>query len=75
MAAAERVETVRARAGWVDWKRYSRRQRRKMNLGGVVGEMTYRGDLEPFWPLLLLGQLVHVGKATVFGNGQYELVC
>lgn len=74
VAAAERVKTVRARAGWVDWKRYSRRQRRKMNLGGVVGEMTYRGDLEPFWPLLLLGQLVHVGKATVFGNGWYELI-
>jgi hypothetical protein len=39
--------------------------------GGVVGSVTYAGDLAPFRPLLALGMLVHVGKGAVFGNGQY----
>ncbi len=60
-----------------------------MNLGGIVGEVTYAGGqggggegeqggwgaggLGAFLPLLRLGELVHVGKAAVFGNGRYEL--
>jgi len=80
--AARGVRLAEARTGWVDWERYSRRQQQRMNLGGLVGQATYEGDasaelstgLEPFLPLLVLGQLVHVGKACVFGNGWYELV-
>lgn len=71
---AKAVRTVAARAGWVDWERYSTRQRQHMNLGGVIGEMTYAGELGPFMPLLALGQYVHVGKACAFGNGQYVMV-
>jgi len=83
------VRLAEARTGWVDWERYSRRQRQRMNLGGLVGQATYEGDastglstgastelstgLRPFLPLLVLGELVHVGKACVFGNGWYEL--
>ena len=80
--AAKGVELAEARTGWVDWERYSRRQQQRMNLGGLVGQVTYEGDasaelstgLEPFLPLLVLGELVHVGKACVFGNGKYEIV-
>jgi len=75
--AIERAQGVEARhmaTKWVDWSRYSRRQGQRMNLGGFVGEVSYRGDLAQFGPLLLLGQLVHVGKATVFGHGWYELL-
>ena len=80
--AAKEVQLVEARTGWVDWERYSRRQRQRMNLGGLVGQATYEADastelstgLRPFLPLLVLGQLVHVGKACVFGNGWYEVV-
>jgi len=87
--AAKGVRLAEARTGWVDWERYSRRQRQRMNLGGLVGQATYEGDastglstgastelstgLRPFLPLLVLGELVHVGKACVFGNGWYEL--
>jgi hypothetical protein len=42
-------------------------------MGGVVGSATYIGELAPFLPLLALGQWVHVGKATVFGNGLYRM--
>ena len=36
--------------------------------------MTYEGDLSDYLALLALGELVHVGKGTVFGNGQYRIV-
>jgi len=72
--SARQVHTARARAGWVDWERYSTRQRQRMNLGGIIGEMTYEGKLGPFVPLLALGQYIHVGKACTFGNGQYAMV-
>lgn len=59
---------------WVDWERYSNRQKTRMNLGGVQGKVCYRGDWQEFWPLLKLGELVHVGKATTFGMGKYRII-
>jgi hypothetical protein len=73
IAAAEAVEAPSAAVEWVKWKRYSGRQKQHMDLGGFVGEVTYQGDLGLFRPLLALGELVHVGKATVFGNGKFEV--
>lgn len=58
---------------WRDWSRYSSRQQQKMDLGGVVGSWTLRGDLTPFLPFLHLGQWLHLGKETVFGLGGYTL--
>jgi CRISPR/Cas system endoribonuclease Cas6 (RAMP superfamily) len=57
------------------WLERSRRTRQgeQQNLSGFVGEVTYRGDLEPFIPLLLLGEYIHVGKNAAFGNGWYQL--
>jgi hypothetical protein len=73
IAAAEHVVTAQAAVEWADWDRFSGRQRQRVPLGGFVGEMTYQGDLAPFHTLLALGALVHVGKATVFGHGRYEI--
>lgn len=58
---------------WVDWERYSSRKDSKMNLGGLVGRLTYHGPLAQFMPLLRLGELVHVGKGAVFGMGKYSI--
>ncbi len=70
---AEGIAIAQTAVHWTDWERYSTRQQQRMNLGGIVGRVTYAGDLAPFLPLLRLGELVHVGKGTVFGNGQYRL--
>ncbi len=73
----ERAETVRIARNdtrWYDWERYSNRQDRRMKLGGLVGSVTYAGDLAPFLPLLTLGQWVNVGKGTTFGLGRYRMV-
>lgn len=71
---AQAVETVFADARWVDWERYSTRQRQTMNLGGIVGDVTYRGPVAPFLPLLRLGEIIHVGKNAVFGNGRFVMM-
>ncbi|GHT89573.1 CRISPR-associated protein Cas6 [Betaproteobacteria bacterium] len=58
---------------WQDWTRRSARQQQTMQLGGVMGEWTLRGNLQPFWTALHWGKWLHVGKETVFGLGRYEL--
>ncbi len=72
----ERARTVRpleAALHWHDWERYSRRQETRMKMGGVVGRVAFAGDVEPFMPLVALGQDLHVGKGTSFGLGRYEI--
>ncbi len=59
---------------WQEWTRRSSRQQKIMQLGGVVGRWTLRGNLAPFLPALNLGQWLHVGKETVFGLGRYALI-
>lgn len=73
VARSERIEVASANLRWGKWERYSRRQGRRIDMGGVVGSATYIGELASFLPLLALGQWIHVGKATVFGNGLYRM--
>ncbi len=42
-----------------------------MHLGGLLGHATLTGVNEALRAVLLLGSLVHVGKACVFGHGGY----
>ncbi len=58
---------------WTTWARYSARQDRRMEWSGLVGTATYAGDLAPFWPYLVFGQWVHVGKGATFGLGAYRI--
>ena len=71
---ARAIEAQDSNLHWVDWERYSTRQRTTMRLGGIVGQVTFRGDYSEFLPYLLLGTYTHVGKGTTFGLGQYEIV-
>lgn len=71
--AATAIES-RKELEWRSWTRYSQRQRREMQFSGLVGRWTLQGDLNPFWPLLYLGQWLHVGKNTTFGLGRYAIV-
>ncbi|MCI0512309.1 CRISPR system precrRNA processing endoribonuclease RAMP protein Cas6 [candidate division KSB1 bacterium] len=42
---------------WRDWERFSNRQQRRMKLGGVVGQVTYQGAIQPFLPLVFPGPI------------------
>lgn len=67
------VEKVQSNLKWFDWERYSSRQKTKMFMGGLIGEVTYRGNITPFVNILKAGEILHVGKGTSFGLGKYEL--
>ncbi|HXF06622.1 MAG TPA: CRISPR system precrRNA processing endoribonuclease RAMP protein Cas6 [Blastocatellia bacterium] len=77
IARAKSVMTVSSALRWLDWERYSHRQRTKMRLGGLVGEVEYgfanAADVTQFLPLLILGELLHVGTGTTFGLGKVEI--
>lgn len=71
---AKKVKVEDRSLQWLDWERYSQRQKTRMKMGGFVGSVTFRGELEAFWPFLVLGQVIHVGKGTAFGLGRYEIL-
>ena len=71
--ADDRVSTVCSELKWYDWKRYSQRQGTKMKMGGFLGEITFEGELAEFMPFIKLGELLHMGKGTVYGLGMYEI--
>lgn len=58
---------------WCDWQRYSSRQKQRMALGGVMGNVRLSGNIEPFREFLHLGQWLHIGKNASFGMGCYTL--
>ena len=68
------IEVSKSRLSWRDLEHYSYRQKRIIRLGGLVGSIFFEGDLEPYMPLLKLGEYLHIGKNTVFGLGKYRLL-
>jgi len=70
---AATVQVADAHVEWVDWQRLSTRQKAFMEMGGLVGSVTYEGEMGPFLPLIVLGQWLHLGKGTTFGLGRYEV--
>lgn len=55
-------------------ERLSSRTGQRHSLGGVVGEVEYAGDLTEFLPYLQLGKWVGVGRHTVWGKGEIEII-
>ena len=70
---ATSVETTDSTLRWKDWTRYSSRQDRRMQLGGLVGRVRYAGELAEFVPFAALGAFLHLGKNATFGLGKYRV--
>lgn len=63
-AQSARVETAAADCRYVEWG---------AKVSGILGRFTFAGDLEPFHPLLRLGEVLHVGKNAAFGQGELRI--
>ncbi len=70
---AAAVTTVANDLAWADWERYSSRQKRRMQLGGIVGRVSYAGELDEFLNLLAFAARTHLGKNSSFGLGAIKL--
>jgi hypothetical protein len=71
--AARSVRIARDHTRLFTFSRFSFAQGERVPVGGRVGSVLYAGDLAPFLPLLVLGEVLHVGKDTVLGQGQYRI--
>ena len=60
----------RAQVTFLDQTRRSNRQKTKLQIGGIVGEIVYDHIDEKSVILLKLGEILGVGKQTVFGMGK-----
>lgn len=75
-ADAVRVSIDQTR--WVSLNGYSARQQAPTGLSGFAGQAQFEAgspaDFVPFMPLLRWGEIVHVGKHTVKGNGLFRIL-
>ena len=58
----------------LDLQRYSARQGREFQVHGVCGCLDLPEGPGPLWPLLAALQWIHVGKSTIVGLGQLQVV-
>lgn len=70
---ADRIKVKDSDIRWDDWSRFSSRQQAWMKFGGLLGRITYSGDLAPFLPWLAIGEWTHMGGKTSFGLGKYVM--
>ncbi len=57
---------------WVPQERW-RHYRAKQTLSGFAGAIRYRGNLDPFWPLIIAGCYTHIGYGAAMGLGRYNV--
>jgi len=67
------IEIINKNLKFKDFGRYSNRQKTKMKLGGVIGEMKLKVD-ENSYNLFKLGEIIGVGKQVTFGLGNMRVI-
>lgn len=71
---AATIKVKKSDLKWVDRMRYSTRQKKRIDIGGLTGQITFKGDLGKYMGFLEAGELFHVGNNTSFGLGKYRIV-
>jgi hypothetical protein len=59
---------------WKSVHRYSNRQKKKLNIGGLIGSLDLVDITLAWWTVLVAATVLHTGKATVMGLGQIALI-
>jgi hypothetical protein len=72
--AAGRVRVADNRLAWEELHSYSTRRQAESPISGLMDSVSLEAnDWSSFWPWLIWGQFIHVGKDAVKGNGWYEV--
>lgn len=60
---------------WLDWKRYSGRQRQRMSIGGLIGHFRLEcpDEAAALLPWIELAQWTGVGKSASMGLGRFSM--
>lgn len=75
VAKTSQVHLADCHVTWVDTKSYSSRQQRFLPIGGFVGKAAMQGAFSHrLRQLLVWGELLHVGKDTMKGDGWYQIL-
>lgn len=72
---AKEIKTIPKEYWEHDYDRWSEKQEKKLPLDGMLGEIEFEGEsLAEFLPLFVAGEILHIGSATSFGLGKYEII-
>lgn len=71
--AAARVQCMAQRTQWIDLESVSGRSGRHTPIGGLVGRVSFAGELAPLLPYLGWLPVTGIGKDVTKGNGWIEL--
>lgn len=73
--SAARSVVVEHETSWQSWNYASRRPQTPTgaDFGGLEGVVSLRGVPPSLRALLVMGTLIHAGKACVFGHGAYDI--
>lgn len=70
---ADQVTLVHSNTTWLTRQRTSTRTGQSHEISGFIGEATYElptpESFNEFWPLLKIGEYLHIGKHAPWGNG------
>lgn len=73
LARADAVATKSASFRLFEWSRTSGRQKRRIDMDGVLGDLTAEGEIGELIPFLRAGEWLHVGSGTSMGMGKYQI--
>ncbi len=74
-SVADSVRLLEDRTHRLEIDRRSARTRQRHDIGGFVGKARYQGEaIGGLMPLIRLGEVIHVGKHSAFGNGRLEVI-
>lgn len=54
---------------WLPLKRYSTFKNEYLSLGGLIGEIEFKGDFSDYWAILMWIEHLQLGKGTTNGEG------
>jgi len=72
-ALLDDVRLAEASLEWQGWSYFHNRQKKRIEMGGLIGSIRLAGRLAPVLPLLELGTYLHLGKLNTAGFGSYRI--